>query len=192
MKNNNIEKIESQGKIYHFLGDKRLISVSALTKLFVKKVYLTTPTYILDKAREAGEVIHQNIKDFVTKIDTEALPTTKEFYIWYAKNIQNDSIICFEKEVSNNIFIGYIDIELEKSFIELKTRSNDELDFETILQCDIYKRLINKPYHIVNINRKTNKVTELKPTDNQIKTVNDLIHRFIEFYNLYYFAKENK
>ena len=192
MKNNNIEKIESQGKIYHFLGDKRLISVSALTKLFVKKVYLTTPTYILDKAREAGEVIHENIKDFVTEIDTQALPTTKEFYTWYAKNNQNDSIICFEKEVSNNIFIGYIDIELEKSFIELKTRSNDELDFETILQCEIYKRLINKPYHIVNINRKTNKVSELKPTDNQIKTVNDLIDRFIEFYNLYYFAKENK
>ena len=192
MKNNNIEKIESQGKIYHFLGDKRLISVSALTKLFIKKIYLTTPTYILDKARESGELIHENIKDFATKIDTVALPTTKEFYTWYAKNIQNDSIICFEKEVSNNIFIGYIDIELEKSFIELKTRSTDELDFETVLQCEIYKRLINKPYHIVNINRKTNKVTELKPTDKQIKATNDLIDRFIEFYNLYYFAKEHK
>ena len=192
MKNNNIEKIESQGKIYHFLGDKRLISVSALTKLFVKKVYLTTPTYILDKAREAGELIHENIKDFATKIDTEALPTTKEFYMWYAKNIQNDSIICFEKEISNNIFVGYIDIELEKSFIELKTRSNEELDFETILQCEIYQRLINKPYHIVNINRKTNKVTELKPSDKQVKGVNDLIDWFIRFYNLYYLTKECK
>lgn len=192
MKNNNIEKIESQGKIYHFLGDKRLISVSALTKLFCKKIYLTTPTYILDKAKEAGELIHENIKDYATSKDTQALPTTKEFYTWYVKNIQNDSIICFEKEVSNNIFIGYVDIELEKSFIELKTRSTDELDFETVLQCEIYKRLINKPYHIININRKTNKVTELKPTDKQIKATNDLIDRFIEFYNLYYFTKEYK
>ena len=78
-------------------------------------------------------------------------------------------------------FIGFIDIDLSDCFIELKTRTTDNvLDIETVLQCEIYKRIGHKPYHIVNINRKTNKVVELIPTQEQIKQVNEFIDQFVK------------
>ena len=87
----------------------------------------------------------------------------------------------FEKLIYDDTFIGFIDIDLDDCFIELKTRTTDDvLDIETVLQCEIYKRIVNKPYHIVNINRKTNKVVELIPTPEQIKKVNEFIDQFVK------------
>ena len=175
--NNELKIIENGGHTYYLNNGRKLISVSAITKLFGSK-YLEIPEYILSKAKEAGEAIHNDIQSFLN--GNEPKQSTIEFYKWKLSNTKGN-ILGFEKLIYDNTFIGFIDIDLEDCFIELKTRTTDNvLDIETVLQCEVYKRIINKPYHIVNINRKTNKVVELKPTEEQIKQVNEFIDKFVE------------
>ena len=178
MLNSDLKIIESNGHTYYLKNGKKLISTSAITKLFGSK-YLEIPEYILSKAKEAGETIHQDIQSFMSNSNEPKLSTI-EFYKWKLANTKGN-ILGFEKLIYNDTFIGFIDIDLEDCFIELKTRTTDNvLDVETVLQCEIYKRIVNKPYHIVNINRKTNKVVELIPTPEDIKKVNDFIDKFVE------------
>ena len=177
MLNNELKIIESNGHTYYLKGGKKLISTSAITKLFGSK-YLEIPEFILSKAKEAGEAIHQDIQSFLN--GNEPKLSTIEFYKWKLNNTKGE-ILGFEKLIYDDTFIGFIDIDLSDCFIELKTRTTDNvLDIETVLQCEIYKRIVHKPYHIVNINRKTNKVVELIPTPEQIKQVNEFIDKFVE------------
>lgn len=178
MLNSELKIIESNGHTYYLKDGRKLISTSAITKLFGAK-YLEIPEYILSKAKEMGEAIHQDIQSFMSNSNEPKLSTI-EFYKWKLANT-NGNILGFEKLIYDDTFIGFIDIDLEDCFIELKTRTTDNvLDVETILQCEIYKRIVNKPYHIVNINRKTNKVVELIPTPEDIKKVNDFIDQFVK------------
>ena len=132
----------------------------------------------MSKAKEAGEAIHLDIQSFLN--GNEPKLSTIEFYKWKLANTKGE-ILGFEKLINDDTFIGFIDIDLSDCFIELKTRTTDDvLDIETVLQCEIYKRIVNKPYHIVNINRKTNKVVELIPTAEQIAKVNEFIGKFVE------------
>lgn len=177
MQNSELKIIESNGHTYYLKDGKKLISTSAITKLFGSK-YLEIPEYILSKAKEAGEAIHNDIQTFLN--GNEPKLSTIEFYKWKLSNTKGQ-ILGFEKLIYDDTFIGFIDIDLSDCFIELKTRTTDNvLDIETVLQCEIYKRIVNKPYHIVNINRKTNKVVELIPTDEQIKQVNEFIDQFVK------------
>ena len=169
MLNSELKIIESNGHTYYLKDGKKLISTSAITKLFGSK-YLEIPEFILSKAKEAGELIHQDIQSFLN--GNEPKLSTIEFYKWKLNNTKGE-ILGFEKLINDDTFIGFIDIDL--------TRTTDNvLDIETVLQCEIYKRIVNKPYHIVNINRKTNKVVELIPTTEQIKQVNEFIGKFVE------------
>lgn len=178
MLNSELKIIESNGHTYYLKDGKKLISTSAITKLFGSK-YLEIPEFILSKAKEAGEQIHQDIQSFMSN-NNEPKLSTIEFYKWKLNNTKGE-ILGFEKLIYNDTFIGFIDIDLEDCFIELKTRTTDDvLDIETILQCEIYKRIVNKPYHIVNINRKTNKVVELIPKQEDIKKVNEFIDQFVK------------
>lgn len=178
MLNSELKIIESNGHTYYLKDGKKLISASSITKLFGSK-YLEIPEFILSKAKEAGESIHNDIQSFMTNSNEPKLSTI-EFYKWKLSNTKGN-ILGFEKLIYDDTFIGFIDIDCEDCFIELKTRTTDDvLDVETILQCEIYKRIINKPYHIVNINRKTNKVVELIPKQEDIKKVNEFIDKFVE------------
>ena len=177
MLNSEIKIIESNGHTYYLNNGKKLISTSAITKLFGAK-YLEIPEYILSKAKESGELIHNDIQNFLNGNEPKA--STIEFYKWKLANTKGN-ILGFEKLIYDDTFIGFIDIDCEDCFIELKTRTTDNvLDIETILQCEIYKRIVNKPYHIVNINRKTNKVIELIPKQEDIKKVNEFIDQFVK------------
>ena len=178
MQNNELKIIESNGHTYYLKDGKKLISTSAITKLFGSK-YLEIPEFILSKAKEAGEMIHNDIQTFLSNGNEPKLSTI-EFYKWKLVNT-NGEILGFEKLIYDDTFVGYIDIDLTDCFIELKTRTTDNvLDIETVLQCEIYQRIVHKPYHIVNINRKTNEVVELIPTAEQIKKVNEFIDKFVE------------
>ena len=178
MLNSELKIIESNGHTYYLKDGKKLISTSAITKLFGSK-YLEIPEFILSKAKEAGELIHNDIQTFLSNQNEPKLSTI-EFYKWKLNNTKGN-ILGFEKLIYDDTFIGFIDIDLSDCFIELKTRTTDDvLDIETVLQCEIYKRIVSKPYHIVNINRKTNKVVELIPTPEQIKKVNEFIDQFVK------------
>ena len=77
MLNSELKIVESNGHTYYLKDGKKLISASAITKLFGSK-YLEIPEYILSKAKEAGEAIHQDIQNFLN--GNEPKLSTIEFY----------------------------------------------------------------------------------------------------------------
>ena len=94
MLNSELKIIESNGHTYYLNNGKKLISTSAITKLFGAK-YLEIPEFVLSKAKEAGELIHQDIQSFMSNSNEPKLSTI-EFYKWKLNNTKGN-ILGFEK-----------------------------------------------------------------------------------------------
>lgn len=160
---------EIDGKIHWFNdNNKKILSFSHIMTVFNHK-YLFCPKKILQKATTFGVQLSEEIQDYFIE--------GKKGHLWQAiKNIlaiineQKACPKCAEKHVGNDIWHGYLDIDCDNCFVEIKTRSKFKLDWLTIAQCEFYKEITNKPYIIIYLNKNTFEAKLMKPDiDLQLK-----------------------
>lgn len=172
------EKVIDGHKYYFNDKNQKLLSFSSASKPFNNK-YLFVNKNILDNSSEFGKdlmimleavfcgkeiagnsvELNQALKTLLTKLERE-----------------NKKVLYIEKHINNDIWHGYLDMECEDCFIELKTRSNFHLDFATIIQCEIYQRICKKKYEVWYYNKKTNEVRTLTPKPDDILKANAVIN----------------
>lgn len=172
---------EIEGKQYFFKGRKCLMSPTGSVKYFTRGKFLLIPKYILEKAKCYGVEI---MEYFANKLSGEPVKTEPYESIFNnlikLLNKLKTKPLYLEKFISNDKWYGYLDIECNDCFIEIKTRTKIELDLQTVYQCEVYKKICGKKYHIIFIDRKTGECKELKPTEQQIKKAQEII-KSIEF-----------
>lgn len=172
---------------------KILISPSGVFSYFIKKKLEQIPTPILDQATEFGSnfMIYLS-KKLADKPITDLRMPFSDFekhealftnLINLLQNLGIKKITGVEKQVEGDIWHGDLDIECDDCFVELKTRSNFNLEPLTIFQCEVYKKITGKKYFIIYANRKNNLCMELKPTKKQIEEAQEIINCFEKIYN---------
>lgn len=143
---------------YYNDNDKYLMSYSTMSKPFTQDKFDSIPAFILEKATIFGRDMSNLIVDWaedkdIGKYTPEYLKCLKSLV--NALKTLNVVPTYVEKHVWNDKWHGYLDIDCENCFIEVKTRSKCDLELNTVIQCEIYKKITNKPYFIVYINKKT-------------------------------------
>lgn len=173
-----METIKKDNKVYHFHNGKCLISPTSAIRYFIRGKFVKIPDKVLEQARQSGS-------EFMNYLTTKWSKhhTTDEQDLKFSK-MESNLLVLFKQlgitpkmlecEVYNNIWYGSIDIDCGDCFVELKTRSNYKLELESVFQCEVYKSLANKPYHIIYIDRKTSLAMELKPSAEMIKEAQEI------------------
>lgn len=166
---------------------KRLLSPSRAISMISEGKFDFVKPELLEKARIWG----QEIGEELTKA-AQGQKNIKKEYLVPVKNILcilkdlAPTEICFEKHIKGDIWHGFLDIELNHCFIEMKARNHLNLEIDTIIQCEVYKKITGKDYIVIHIDRRNGNVNKLKPTENQIEKA----QRFIQFiegaYNEYH------
>lgn len=169
------------GKTYYFNDNgRKLLSYSNATKPFDNR-YLLVNVDVLNTTAAFGQDIMLFLAQLFNgggKASIDYTPPLKTALKCLISKLdaENKKVIYIEKHIFNDTWHGFIDIECENCFIELKTRSNTKLELQTVIQCEIYKRICKKNYEIWYYNKKSNTVATLKPTPEQILKANAIIN----------------
>lgn len=170
-------------KTYYFNDSNwRLMSFSSFQGLFNGEKLLGVPQAILDNTSSYGKQLMADLEEsFYTDSNMAVGKPYKEFIDY----IMSLGVVAIEKHVDNNVFHGYLDVDCKECFLELKTRSNFVLDLDVVIQCELYKSIIGKPYKILYFNRKTNEFRELIPSEEQINKAKTIIQKIKEVKELW-------
>lgn len=151
----------------HWFNDngKRLLSFSHIISAFSHK-YLECPKKVLEEATKFGSQLSEEIQNWFIEGEKGPLwPAIKNILDIIKENKM--SAECAERHVSDDIWHGFLDIDCDKCFVEIKTRSKFKLDWLTIAQCEFYQEITKKPYIIIYLNKNTNEAKRLIPTIDQ-------------------------
>lgn len=162
-----IEK-EINGVVYYYNENgKKLISFSGATKPFSEYKFLELPKQVLAKAQEFGKDLMHTLYCKLANVECDNTNKCFDNLLLKLKEL-NVKPLTMEKHIHNDIWHGYLDIDCENCFIEIKTRNNFDLELSTIVQCEVYKKITNKDYHILYCHKKKLECKELKPTQEQL------------------------
>lgn len=155
-------KLYEGKEVYFNDKGKKLISFSGATKPFTEYKFLQIPKSVLDKATKFGLDFMQTLyAKLCGRTDTETECNVNGLI----KKLQELKVkpVKLERHIYNDIWHGYLDIDCEDCFIEIKTRSEAKLELTTVVQCEVYKKITGKNYHILYVLKKTGECVELKP-----------------------------
>lgn len=184
-----ISKIINGITRYYNDNGKYLMSYSTMSKPFTQDKFDNIPSFIFEKATKFGSDMSNLIVDAfggkeIGKYTPEHLKCLKSLV--NALKTLNVKPTTIEKHVWNDKWHGYLDIDCENCFIEVKTRSKLELELNTVIQCEIYKRITGKDYYIIYLNKKTGAyecwgnedINIEEKSENLIREANDIIDSF--------------
>lgn len=180
------ENKKNKNFIEYFVNDndEKLISPSSIIAMFNSSKYLFIPDRVLEIATQKGLALNQEILEILTKQSSEIKEGGKE--VIDLIHSQNDKIITLEKSINNNDFHGFIDIECENCFYEIKSRSDfRKVDINMALQIAIYELCCKKPGKLIVWNRKKKEAKLYEIPLTLKKIAKEIIKKIIEIKQLF-------
>lgn len=171
-----------------YFNDKNelLLSFSSATKPFTEGDIISIPKDILEGATNYGKELMWYLEHlfYGTKFDIQWDKNVKLGVRSILRRIVRHkyNVVAIEKHIYNDIWHGYLDIETDKKIIEIKTRTHNKCELKTLIQCEIYKKITNKPYEIWHLNRKTFEIKRVFPTRKQKQQARTII-KYLEYIN---------
>ena len=165
-------------------NDEKLISPSSIVAMFNGSKYLFIPDRVLEIATQKGLALNQEILELLTKGESQIKEGGKE--VIDLIHSQGDKIITLEKSIDNKDFHGYIDIDCEKCFYEIKSRSDfRKVDINMALQIAIYELCSCKQGKLIVWNRKKKEAKIYEIPQSLKKIANEIIKKIVEIKQLF-------
>lgn len=185
MKAKKINEVVIDNHTFYFNeNNKMFISATGAISYFNRGKFIKIPQNVWSNATNWGKnfmraliekvAYKKPINCFVLEIKNGV----DNLLAWCKQN--KKKIIGFEMQKFKFPWVGRLDVECKDCFLEIKTRTKPEVNISIVIQCEVYKKICGKKYHVIFINRKNGECKELKPTNEQIKKAQEII-KAIEF-----------